>query len=385
MVDKAKKFEPPRKGSRDAGALKRLDLKYPLDDTDYKGRLVFELLEEESDNKLVQDATREATIKSHQDGIEQINASKERIKTNLAAERAGELDIKGISSQDYQAQGRRIMAQQDEVTSEVSDRIKFLEGGGYDDQTQKLGPNFDGEITIPPTLDQKVSIYLPMALNFRDNVSYENTDLGTLGAAAEGGLNQPDRGILTGIMEGAGGTLASVFKSGSDLGTLAALQLNVTNKVLGEGVKAAARQAAGVTLNPNTRSLFKSVAIREFAFQFKFIAKSKQEADEVRKIVKFFRTELYPESITVDVGDTKVAIGYKFPRKFVLTPMYNNQPITDTRILPCYLRDVSVVYNPTNQIMHGGDDPHFTEIDMSLAFTETRTLTREEIDMDGGY
>ena len=139
------------------------------------------------------------------------------------------------------------------------------------------------------------------------------------------------------------------------------------------------------TLNPNTRSLFKSVAIREFAFQFKFIAKSKKEADEVRKIVKFFRTELYPEAITVDVANTKVAIGYKFPKKFILTPMYNNQPIKDTKILPCYLRDVSVVYNPTNQAMHGGDDPHFTEIDMSLAFTETRTLTRGEIEMEGGY
>ena len=104
-----------------------------------------------------------------------------------------------------------------------------------------------------------------------------------------------------------------------------------------------------------------------------------------RKIVKFFRTELYPEAITVDVANTKVAIGFKFPKKFILTPMYNNQPIKDTKILPCYLRDVSVVYNPTNQAMHGGDDPHFTEIDMSLAFTETRTLTRGEIEMEGGY
>ena len=37
---------------------------------------------------------------------------------------------------------------------------------------------------------------------------------------------------------------------------------------------------------------------------------------------------------------------------------------------------MSVVYNPSNQTMHGGDNPHFTEVDMSLAFTETRTFKK---------
>ena len=73
----------------------------------------------------------------------------------------------------------------------------------------------------------------------------------------------------------------------------------------GDGTALAVKQASGVTLNPNTRSLFKSVALREFAFQFKFIAKSKKEADEVRKIIKFFRTELYPEALTEELELTQ--------------------------------------------------------------------------------
>ena len=44
---------------------------------------------------------------------------------------------------------------------------------------------------------------------------------------------------------------------------------------------------------------------------------------------------------------------------------------------------MSVTYNPTNQTMHGGDNPHFTEIDMSLAFTESRTLSRKDIVHEG--
>ena len=362
----------PAKKDKVSSADNRIDLKYPLDDNDYKGRLVFELVEEDTDNEIVKDATKDEVVTEAEEKKEK---AQEEIRKKKEAADAALAEAKSKvkrTRQDFRHGTNR----------EVAD----LKGKAEEKQTI-LGPNTESEIVELPTAGLKVSIYLPMALNFRDNVSYENTDLGMLGAAAEGGLSQGGgtMDMLKGVVEGTGGTLASVFEGGSDLGALAALQLNVTNKVLGEGVKAAAKQAAGVTLNPNTRSLFKSVAIREFAFQFKFIAKSKKEADEVRKIVKFFRTELYPEAITVDVANTKVAIGYKFPKKFILTPMYNNQPIKDTKILPCYLRDVSVVYNPTNQAMHGGDDPHFTEIDMSLAFTETRTLTRGEIEMEGGY
>tara|TARA_B100000900_G_C20556512_1_gene707058 strand:+ start:43 stop:1269 length:1227 start_codon:yes stop_codon:yes gene_type:complete len=389
-----KTFKAPAKGTRKAGALKKIDLKYPLDTIDYKGRLVFQLVEEPEDNKLVQDSTRQARVKQYEEGLEIIDATNQRIRDQIEAAEAGDIKLReGVSTEDFRDLGEGLIERGEGVKKEAQERIDFLEGDGYDEQKGKLGPNFDGEIHEPPVIkNTKVSIYLPMALNFRDNVSYENTDLGTVGGlvegAARGGADAGGlKGMIKSITEGATNTFKDVTSGNSpELAKLAALQLNVISKLPGaEGLKGAAKQAAQVTLNPNTRSLFKSVAIREFAFQFKFIAKSKQEADEVRKIVKFFRTELYPEALTVGEGDTTVAVGYRFPRKFVLTPMYNNQPIKETKILPCYLRDISVVYNPTNQSMHGGDDPHFTEVDMSLSFTETRTLSRQEVDMEGGY
>ena len=74
-------------------------------------------------------------------------------------------------------------------------------------------------------------------------------------------------------------------------------KVSVSKYLGGEGTALAVKQASGVTLNPNTRSLFKSVALREFAFQFKFIPLSKQEHDTVIKIINFFRQNLYPENI----------------------------------------------------------------------------------------
>ena len=96
----------------------------------------------------------------------------------------------------------------------------------------------------------------------------------------------------------------------------------------------------------------------------------------MKDIIAFFREELYPTSINSGIGDAQISIGYKFPNKFLLEPLYNGKPIA-TKIKPCYLRDVSVTYNPTVSAMHS--DGNFQEIEMSLMFQETRTLQRSDI------
>ena len=378
--------------------------KYPLDDKDYKGRLTFELVIDPEENKLIKEAARDARLKELED---ENNANQKDIEDAEAKGAGGGLrgiNLNTESQEDYQrrkkdfefqnAKRRTAKAKIEENKKEIEE----LKGKSFEKRVN-LGPNFGDagaeEVIIETDPKARVSLYLPMALNFRDNVSYENRDLGISGAFVEaaqrrGGDVKGLAGVIKGISDGVAETFNEVIAGDNpDLANLALTYVNVITKFPGmEGAEGAVTQGVGVTVNPNTRSLFKNVAIREFAFQFKFIAKSQREADEVRKIIKFFRTELYPEALTVGTGadsKIKIALGYKFPKKFIITPMYNNAPIPDTKILPCFLRDVSVVYNPSGQAMHGGDNPHFTEIDMSLAFTETRTLTRQEIEMEGGY
>ena len=236
---------------------------------------------------------------------------------------------------------------------------------------------------------KKVKMYLPQAIPFRDTASYDNADLGMAGgivdAAGAAGSN-----LISGLAEGVGRTLGSAFTqgAGSQVGRLALTKLSVSKYLGGEGTQLAVKQAAGVTTNPNTRSLFKSVALREFAFQFKFLPLSEQEHDHVINIINFFRQELYPEDITVDVGSAKASVGFRFPNRFGIKILYNDVENKNTpRILPCYLRDVTTTFNPSNQAMHA--DGRFSEIDMSLAFTETRTLSKKDLigdkDNAGGY
>ena len=106
---------------------------------------------------------------------------------------------------------------------------------------------------------------------------------------------------------------------------------------------------------------------------------SSREADEIQKIVKFFRTQLYPEQI-LSVGN--IPYGYKFPHLFRVRVQYEKTPgnftsIDNMEILPCYLKNVSTNYNPQQSTFHKNGKP--TQSNMTLSFTEYRTMHKKDI------
>ena len=391
IVDESN-VETVQKNSKGEDQRKIKNLKYPLDDNDYKGTLVFHTIVESKDNTLANEIGGQSeSFQEAQDKI--IKKFEEDVEKELLAEGGGVISTDEIdklqADVDSLAENKQVARVYNSAAAkeykEKKQMINDLRGKEVEKRVKSKENGFQNSLQedIPELSSKKITLYMPMALNFRDNVGYENVDLGFSGGLVEGGLGKSKGSkmadVVASVVGGTGQTLASLIGSQTgDLATLAALQVNVVAKALGEGTVSAVRQAGGVRLNPNTRSLFKSVALREFAFQFKFIAKSFAEAEEVKKIIHFFRKEIYPEDINISVGGNEVSVGYKFPKKFQITALYDGKPVA-SKIKPCFLRDVSVVYNPTNQTMHGGDNPHFTEIDMSLAFTETTTLSRKDI------
>ena len=124
--------------------------------------------------------------------------------------------------------------------------------------------------------------------------------------------------------------------------------------------------------------MFKQPNIREFAFAFKFIARSAEEQESVNQIIKTFRTELYPSSITSEIGGQTISLGYNFPKKFQLAFEYDGGEIPGlAKIKPCYLRDVSTTFNSSQMAMH--KDGNFMEVDMTLSFQDTAALTQSDI------
>jgi hypothetical protein len=224
-----------------------------------------------------------------------------------------------------------------------------------------------------------VQLYLPVAFTVNDNMNYEQLNLGAIGAIGEAGMKAGSgavNALARGASQAASSMIGLITGSTTDQrgARLAAVRLAQAAPI-GETAANAVGSALGVSVNPNTRALFRSVGLREFTFNFTLIASSANEADQIERIVQFFREEMYPSTINVP-GGLNVPVGYEFPNKFEITIDYNGVQV-GTRILPSFLRNAQTIYNPNNMGFHRDGKP--SEVTISLTFGESRTLTKSDI------
>ena len=269
-----------------------------------------------------------------------------------------------------------------------------LFGGGRDrqggDTTVDVEREFKGLPRAPISpgksgviSDGKVTLYLPSLLTIQDGAQYDNVSLGQIGAIGAG--------LVNGGSSVAGATAAAVSggiesfisgiinNQGGDLGRLAAVRVADTVNGLSPELNNAVKSVARVVPNPNTRTLFRGVAMRAFAFDFTLIPNSPREAQEITNIIRFFRTQLYPEDIG-GTATTQGVFGLKFPNKFEIKVRYRDKEL-GVRYLPSYLTSFSAVYNDQGGAMHR--DGSWNSVQIQLSFTETRTLVKQDI--QAGY
>jgi|GEM_PF-4388645 len=229
-----------------------------------------------------------------------------------------------------------------------------------------------------------VKMYFPMSQVFLDGVQYQSPGLGITGAAAEGavnaGLNNPIGAMLSSLKDDVSAAVDSLMKQ-RDIGALG------TEEARFAATRAAARGTGSnvvnnitrMAVNPNIRTLFNGVNVREFSFQFKMIATSPEEGREIQNIIKLFRTELYPKAYDLpgDFG-IEAKLGYNFPNAFKIR--FNFKGIENAnipKIKVCYLRSMSHTVNPTGGGFKIDGKPN--EIDLSLQFIEHTTLDQDDI------
>lgn len=214
-----------------------------------------------------------------------------------------------------------------------------------------------------------VNLYLPQGVTIGDAVGYENTDLGVIGSGIAFGAseiyNKGGTKGLQAVTDAAGSVADKVMSNLFGPESKAALAA-LSEGFLGSAVSA----GTGITANPHRRSIFKDVALRQFAFNFIMVPQSPDEAAASEEIVKFFRTNLYPEKLAGGVA-------YKFPTKFEIQMTYKGQQVAN-KLLPCYLTSAQTQYNPRSGSFH--NDGRFSEIGLSLSFQEETTLSREDIE-----
>ena len=236
-------------------------------------------------------------------------------------------------------------------------------------------------ITYTQIDNQKITLNMPVAYIVNDAIGYDNTtELGVMGATGLNALERTgDMGSAIGAALGSQLTsLTDLFKQGMGANAArVAFSRGLSAAPIPAGLKAAGQIAARVIVNPNIRTTFRGVAIREYSFQFKFIPYSAEESRMIADIIRTFRINAYPEAIYAG----PVAIGYKYPNLFKIRIQYGegeNAPDVGPKIKMCYLRNVQTSYNPTAASFHADGSP--TEIDLTLSFTEHTTISRADID-----
>jgi len=239
-----------------------------------------------------------------------------------------------------------------------------------------------------------VTLPLQRPLRYSDVAQYEGASLGIIGGLANDVLsgNNPFEGISSnGKLKSTAGALAAQVVArglgsvaGATIGSVGgiggAILGGIAGSNTGEQLGGATKNATRISSAPNFRTLFNHVDIRNFSFDFKMIATSKEESVAINNIIKLFRQELYPEKIPL--GATGLPFAYKFPNVFEIEVKNRFDNTMGFKFQRCYLRNVQTVFNETATGVY--DDGNFIEVSITLDFVEIVALDKQKI-RDEGY
>ena len=224
-------------------------------------------------------------------------------------------------------------------------------------------------------LDTAIILYMPPQVQVTYGANWSDQ---VIGAGAELGVD-----VYSQIM--AGGSATEIVKTGLDkIGP--AVSEGLTKMLLAtvgampgmQGTKEAYEMATGVVISDRMELAFRGIAPRLFQYNFKMIPKNKKEADEIRKIVFAFKSNMMPEF----VGGNRSGRKLRVPNTFDIQYMYNgagNEYLH--HISTCILENMNVTYGgdryKTFTANEEGAPP--VETNITLNFKELELITKERI------
>jgi len=140
-------------------------------------------------------------------------------------------------------------------------------------------------------------------------------------------------------------------------------------------------RATGAAINPNLELLFNGPKLRQFGFQFKMTPRDKGEADQIRRIIRFFKQGMSPKK-----GITQEASFFLgTPNVFKLQFKSGNSELKSIgKIKTCALVSFSANYTPDGfyaaytDPAAGGSQP--VSVIIQLGFTELTPIFNDEYD-----
>ena len=158
------------------------------------------------------------------------------------------------------------------------------------------------------------------------------------------------------------------------------------------------QRTTGTVINPNMEMLFNGPKLRSFNFTFDMAPRFREEANEIRKMIRFFKKYMAPE---------KNAAGsfLKAPKIFLLEYVYNGDLSREelefvefdadglpkdnpkmhpflNKFKPCALTNFSVNYTPAGSYMTYRDGGSMTQYQLSFTFSEIEPIYQNDFDGD---
>jgi hypothetical protein len=233
----------------------------------------------------------------------------------------------------------------------------------------------------PYTVDTLGTVFLPIQNGIMDNntVSWGQGDISPFEAAAAKIFLD---GLKNGVSDAANTAeetaknAASPANKGSVKTAVAAI---LTNSAIGKpGILA---RTTGAIINPNVELLFNGPLLRPFTFTFKMSGRSKEEADEIKKIIYFFKKGMA-------VKQTNQGLFLKAPNTFTIK--YKHGAKDDhpglNLIKECALTLCNVNYTPDGYYSTHADG-NLIAYEMQLQFSELEPIYYDDYDgkSDIGY
>lgn len=225
-----------------------------------------------------------------------------------------------------------------------------------------------------------VALYLPAsALNSTLSATWESQDLGAAGAALEGAFQKaggttPRSGAVP-VQNAENADIASAVGGGAVASATTAGLNKVMSKIsasAGEGAIAAGQAIAGITPNPRTDVLFKSVSYRTHRLSFTLVPRNEDEAIAIDGILNTFQYYMLPSFGNVSF------IGYPYEFEIDMFTQWNGRHHINT-IDRSVLTECTINHAAGERvafIQNGEYYPASTTIDLS--FQEVRLQGRDK-------
>ena len=243
-----------------------------------------------------------------------------------------------------------------------------LQGFGFNSGSNNLGPSI-GSVTLP----------IPSGITDQNKADWGSNSMTALDIAK---ADIAKTAIFEGLQKGVGKFDEYIKKVQANSGPTASAVGNAfAAAAAGVDAQALLARTTGMVMNPNMELLFKGPTLRPFSFKFKLTPRGQTEAENIIKIIRFFKQGSAPIR-------SQSNLFLKSPHVFRITYIHRGEKGELHKKLnafkTCALQGFGVNYTPTGNYATYQDGT-MVAYDINMSFTEITPVFNDDYDKDDTF